>query len=318
MDSSIGGIPSPILPDGSFCSLPIPELDPHSATKGTPYERIRVGDATFGSLVSQLTGGRISEDAAAHLDPDLDPLAIDREPGWRPVFGQAGPAESHLVAAGVGPGDLFLFFGWFRQTVLANGRLRFEKGAPDIHALFGWLQIGERLSLTRGDPPPPWAVQHPHCLGKPYASQDSLYISAEHLDLPGIAAGTIAGGGVGRRYSSSLSLTAPSENRSVWLLPEWFRSASPAASCLTYHRNPARWRPSPSRPGHVLLRTVGRGQEFILDLPDSSEASIWVADKIRALQPESTAFSTTTAFPLRATAPRRASGETREGRASRD
>ena len=229
MDSSIGGIPSPILPDGRFCSLPIPELDPHAATKGMPYARLRTGDTTVGSLVSQLTRGRISPDAAAHLDPDLDPLAIDRAPGWRPVFGQAGAAESHLVSAGVGPGDLFLFFGWFRQTVLVDGRLRFEKGAPDIHAIFGWLQIAERLSLTGGDPRPPWAVQHPHCLGEPYASQDSLYISAEHLDLHGIPAGTIPGGGVGRRFSSSLCLTAPSENRSMWLLPEWFHSASDGA-----------------------------------------------------------------------------------------
>jgi len=52
----------------------------------------------------------------AHLDPDLDAASRRREPGWRPLLGQHGAAQSHLCNESVGPGDLFLFFGLFRRT----------------------------------------------------------------------------------------------------------------------------------------------------------------------------------------------------------
>lgn len=283
MDSSIGGIASPILPDGTFRSLPIPEVEPHTAAKGTPYSRIRAGDSDLGSLVSQLTRGRKPPGTFAHLDPDLDPRSIDREPGWLPTFGQAGAAESHLVSAGVGPGDVFLFFGWFRRTIWVNDQLHFEPGAPNIHALFGWLQVGRRLSLTGGEAPPSWALQHPHCRGEErYASQDSLYMATEYLDLPGITAGSLPGGGFGARYCDELRLTAPGENRSVWLLPKFFHKA-PCELALTYHSRSDRWQIRPEWPEQVLLKTVGRGQEFVLELPDSLEAVSWLAGKLRAL-----------------------------------
>ena len=133
-DSSAGGVASPILPDGRLAPLPIP--DSRSAT--------RYGDVGFplDGLVEDLTKGRVREDHGAHLDPDLEPKSLSRLPGWKPLFGQAGAAQTVLARSGVGPGDLFLFFGWFREAEYVDGVWRFVRGAPNVHLLWGWLEVG--------------------------------------------------------------------------------------------------------------------------------------------------------------------------------
>jgi hypothetical protein len=59
-----------------------------------------------------------------HLDPDLDRAPASRLPEWRPALGQTGNAQSHLGDMGVGVADVFVFFGWFRQTEFKAGTLR--------------------------------------------------------------------------------------------------------------------------------------------------------------------------------------------------
>jgi Nucleotide modification associated domain 3 len=93
-DSSLGKIPSPIFPSGEFCSLPIPESMPDNCS--TRYEEIKVGERSLGDIVNDLTQGKFKGDARAHLDPDLNGGSISRQKNWKPVFGQAGAAESHL------------------------------------------------------------------------------------------------------------------------------------------------------------------------------------------------------------------------------
>lgn len=131
-DSSAGGVASPLFPDGTLLSLPIPDQN------GTvPYGDLCLGEHRLGDLVEALTQGRIDRQTRAHLDPDLYPTICARPPGWRPLFGQDGAAQSHLVNQGVGMGDLFLFFGWFRAVELVSGQYRFVKNAPDLHLLYG-------------------------------------------------------------------------------------------------------------------------------------------------------------------------------------
>src|ERR1700730_15781670 len=90
-DSSIGKVASPIFEAGELCSLPIPESAPNSA--GPRYEEIRFGGQSLGTIVHDLTRGKIQPGTPAHLDPDLNAQSIPRLPGWKPVFGQAGAAE---------------------------------------------------------------------------------------------------------------------------------------------------------------------------------------------------------------------------------
>ena len=269
-DSSCGGAPSPILPDGALLSLPIPSKDSPIA-----YQDLRFGDGSLGRLVEDLTQGRIRSAGGAHLDPDLRPSIRQRLAGWRPLFGQDGTAQAHLVNAGVGVGDLFLFFGWFRRTERTREGYRFVKGAPDLHVLFGWLQIGAIWPVEeRRSEVPAWAKYHPHVHGDS-EGKNTLYVAREDLRLPGMSKGA-AGGGVFDNYQEQLRLTAPGHTRTVWRLPEWFfpKDSRPP---LTYHRRRDRWTPADD---HTILRSVPRGQEFVLDVEHYPEAIAWARDLI--------------------------------------
>src|SRR5690349_16868847 len=130
-DSGTGKVASPILPSGETCSLPIPESKPDKRSR--LYGEITAGASHLGDIVVGLTGGKIGWDDPVHLDPDLSFESIPRLAGWRPVFGQSGAAESHLRRMGVGEGDVFVFYGWFRQVECIGGRYRYMRGARDLH-----------------------------------------------------------------------------------------------------------------------------------------------------------------------------------------
>lgn len=282
-DSGAGGYPNPILPSGRLCVLPIP--DKRSIIQ---YRHIHVDDDSLpkgmnrnlGSLVSQLTGRRISPLRRAHLDPDLDAGNLPRKPEWRPLFGQRGAALGHLQKQAVGLGDLFLFFGWFKQTEAAAGRLRYMRDAPDVHVIFGWLQVGCMLDLSTGDSTgdssmPKWIHDHPHAqpafqkeAGK---SGNTLYISSRRLDLPGLKS-QLPGGGEFTHSSHQNQLSKGDTLRSIWLLPSWFMPTGQQTP-LTYHGDPSRWQPEEDG---VLLRTVGRGQEFVLNCDEYPESLAWL------------------------------------------
>ena len=101
-----------------------------------------------------------------HLDPDLNPDMYARKNGWRPLFGQSGNAQGHLIKKEVKENDLFLFFGWFREVVLnTSGRYKYREGAPDLHVIFGWLQVEKKWKLQENTPdnkPEEWAEYHSH------------------------------------------------------------------------------------------------------------------------------------------------------------
>ena len=125
-DSSNGGCPSPILPDGTMLSLPIPTDDRDT------YEDLSWKGVNYADLLRQLLPGKAF--SHCHVDPDLRPgLRSAAVEGWKPAFGQAGSAQGVMANAGVEQGDLILFFGWFRhveqgRTVIAlpeNARISF-------------------------------------------------------------------------------------------------------------------------------------------------------------------------------------------------
>ena len=273
-DSSYGGVASPILPGGTMFSLPIPERPAmvHAGTR--TYGQVRMGRSTAGQLVVDLTGGRLGPADFAHLDPDLDARGVARRPrGWQAAFGQTGAAETHLRNQGVGLGDVFLFFGWFREVAQGtDGRWRYRAGAPDRHVFFGWLQVAERLPVVPLGGLPRWLAGHPHYKTTPYGRADSVYVSAERLRLPGVA-GEWPGGGTFGKYRPALCLTAEGHTRSQWRLPGWFEPVEGRLP-LSYHRNPRVWT---AGDGNVLLDTAKQGQEFVLDTRHYPEAAGWLA-----------------------------------------
>ena len=115
-DSRSGGCPSPIFPDGTMFSLPIPSGDEET------FEDLQHGDIDVASVVNGITVGRMGRRHPIHLDPDLnfDAYRHRKERAdwqeWRGMLGQAGAAQSHLNNQGVGSGDIFLFFGLYRRV----------------------------------------------------------------------------------------------------------------------------------------------------------------------------------------------------------
>lgn len=225
----------------------------------------------MGKAIRDLAPQARSMNHFAHLDPDLSANARLREHGWRPMFGQSNAAEAHLRANGVGPGDLMLFFGWFRQTELKAGKLRYTPGSPNIHLLFGWFQIDFRQPSQISSELPSWAQDHPHCRPKPYSRTDSIYVASPALSIARLGL-QAAGAGAFGKYHPARQLTAKGHTRSLWRLPSWFLAPGETPR-LTYHTHRTRWR----RIGDfVTLNVVGRGQEFVLHEPSTFGLSEWL------------------------------------------
>ncbi len=266
-DSASGGVASPIMPDGALLSLPIPS--PHS---DIAYNQLQCGGTSLDKLIQDLRGSL--PDGGAHLDPDLRAEMCERKPGWRPLFGQAGAARSHLVKWGVEEGDLFLFFGWFRRVEWHHGHLGYVNDAPDQHVIFGWLQIETILPVgDRTQDPPPWSKYHPHFhdKGRTAKKNNTIYISRAWLKLPGVRVG-LPGAGAFAKYRTDLCLTGPECTRSVWHLPRWFYP-NEGRRPLSYHSNMDRWSLNDDC---SILHSVGRGQEFVLDTKCYPEAAGWI------------------------------------------
>ncbi len=263
-DSSTGGVPSPIFQDGTMISLPIPSRNQNSWT----YSQISKAGKNLGQLVQAFPGSKIAAAHNAHLDPDLEHTSIKRKNGWKPAFGQAGAAQRHLQNNGVKKNDLFLFFGLF-QHVSVTGLKIVHQGRPWIHALFGWLLVDQVVSVKSINAAyPSWLASHPH-LRKNYAN-NTIYIAQKNLSSVHPSLAGIPGGGVFDKLRSGLVLSAPIPNQlpSVWQLPAWFMHPNSGLH-LTYHSQTIlknghqRWTLVGN--GSCHLRTVGQGQEFVLD-----------------------------------------------------
>lgn len=275
LDSSFGPVANPILPDGTLCWLPIPEIQPNKPDL-LPYKSLQFEERNLGDMMETLSKKRTPASTRAHLDPDLYAPHRPRPAGWRPIFGQTGPAEKHLQNEGVGPGDIFLYFGWFRAVEETEAGLRFIKNAPDLHVLYGWLQVHSRVDVADRGILPEWAYEHPHVQGKRYGNLDSVYLSTPQLTLGGQSL-PMPGGGLFKRLHENLVLTAPGASRSLWKLPRWFFPMS-GQRPLTYHDSSTRWQ---LKDDHCLLQSVGRGQEFVLDTATYPEAENWALNLIQ-------------------------------------
>jgi Nucleotide modification associated domain 3 len=249
-DSGSGGGPSPII-DGRPISLPIPAVPNSNQHSATRYRDIGLGD-----VVEQMSR-YIKADHFCHHDPYFTS-------DGHCAFGQESAAQGHLTNQGVGPGDVFLFFGLFANP---DGR--------DLHhRIFGCLEIEDIMrpgAIPRMDEAPAWAPQHPHYIVRDptrgtYNANNSLYVGT---------------GQTAEQAHPALRLTAqeahnPAKLTSLWQVPPWLRRIG-----LTYHGADWRWQQHGDR---HFLRSVGRGQEFVADIGDDGEAKLWVntiIDQIR-------------------------------------
>ena len=100
-DSSCGGQASPILPDGTLLSMPIPSGDKQK------YSELLWDGLSYLDIICQLKSKtKLNESSHCHLDPDLRDNTILREKGWKPAFGQTGSSLTELRDNGVKEKDL--------------------------------------------------------------------------------------------------------------------------------------------------------------------------------------------------------------------
>lgn len=253
-DSSCGGQASPILPDGTLLSMPIPSGDKQK------YSELLWGDLSYLDIIRQLKPKTtLNENSHCHLDPDLRDITLLREKGWKPAFGQTGSSLTELRDNVVKEGDLFLFFGWFKQTEYYNGQLRYIPKSPDLHVIYGYMQIGSIVDSINKIPD--WLKYHPHANLINYKEawrkkQNTIYLPSERLtfapELPGSNTFT---------FRQELVLTKAGYSRSRWEFP-----ASMHGTPISH--NPNGWKAD-------YFQSAARGQEFIMD------SSLTVMDWVR-------------------------------------
>ena len=152
-DTGNGGCASPIMPDGTLLSLPIPTDDQLT------YDDISYKGLSYQQLLKQLNPKENYH--GCHLDPDLrKDIRLSVPVNWQPAFGQSGSAQGELQNQEVGEGDLFLFFGWFRQVEkTSDAGYCYVPNAPDLHVIYGYLQVEKVLTQADDIAKCEW---HPH------------------------------------------------------------------------------------------------------------------------------------------------------------
>ena len=241
-DWSNGGTPSPILPDGTILSMPIPSYDDCWLSDLT-YKNMSYGD-----IMNCLSKKADFNNVSCHLDPDIRKNNGRTLPSnWVPAFGQYGAAQSHLEHEGVKEGDLFLFFGWFSKTEYKKDKLKYDTKNKDLHVMWGYMQIG-KISRGKDCLKYPW---HPHCY---VDANNTIYEASEKLIIDGKDTGLPGAGCL--KYSDEVVLTKPGETRSRWLLPDFFKEVH--ISC----HNKDSFKPE------GYFQTVRIGQEFVVSEDD--------------------------------------------------
>ena len=231
-DSVAGGKPSPVLPDHTMLSLPIPEI---------PDIKLRTYDEL--NIDSEIKKFYKLSGKWCHLDPDIRAEFWELEKEWYPAFGQCASSGGHLKRELALETDkefqeeiLFLFFGWFQHW---NGDHLYDKS---FQAVWGYM-VCDRVIRTQREMPN-W---HPHAHFKS-VDNNLLFVAKEDC------CGTF-------KYCEDLKLTAPGQKPSRWkknCLP-WFDADNRNAN-MTYHKSTKCFKDD-------YFQSVGRGQEFVVTTP---------------------------------------------------
>lgn len=230
-DSAAGGGASPIV-DGRPISLPIPA----GAASRTTYGALGLSEHAV-----KASRGKLGADDLCHHDPMF---RVDDCGKGECLFGQCGAAQTHLERQGVGLGDVFVFFGLFREEHDDGSR-----GEPH-HRIFGYLEVEQIIELGEGAPQALIDLGHPHALAM-HHKNDVIYRGP---------------GRVAEQASDALRLTVPEGPPSIWHRPKWLKRGG-----LSYHDKPVRWQQ------RGRLQSVARGQEFVADIGRRQAPRDWLA-----------------------------------------
>lgn len=241
-DSEFGGQPSPILPDGTILSLPIPNKHESVFFKELMYK----GKSYYDIIKELDPDSKIKDYYKCHLDPDLREDIYSRSAPWQPLFGQADSAQGHLNSQGVCKGDLFLFFGTFRQTEEIDGKLQYDKNNKEKHVIFGYMQI--EAILNDSNLFPKEIAYHAHAKSL-FTEKKSNCIYTATNELSFIPSTKGAGC---FKFDKKLILTKEGYSKSRWALPEFFKTID-----ISYHTKDSF--------KDEYFQSAGKGQEFVMN-----------------------------------------------------
>lgn len=272
-DSTYGGYASPIFPNGRMISLPVPSM----------YDKIMYsqlhfdGDITYYSLMKDLNDKiHVKENSKSewkpliyeircHLDPDINLHILEREKDWMPIFGQKNTAAWHLLKKNVHEGDLFLFFGWFKEAEKIDGEYRYKINAKDLHVIFGYLQIGQIIKTAELEKIPHYLRNHAHTHEKRINEEsNTMFVARERLAWNE----NISGAGI-FNFDESLILTKDGMSRTQWKLPDFFRNLE-----ISYHPKKSKkygWKED-------YFQSATRGQEFVIE--ENTQVEEWAKNLI--------------------------------------
>ena len=254
LDSSAGGKPSPILENGQIFSIPIPSNDENSPHR---YNDVVINEINAADMLSLVGAKKLHSFDTCHFDPLLK-FDIG-------LFGQAGNAQRELDNLGVGEGDLFLFFGWFRDFQ--------QSKKADYHHIFGWLQVDEvikgsnqirKFCKMSG-------IKHPHaCADETRYKNNTLFISYPDSTLKFLDS-NVRAHGLFVKTNNKLILTEPGRTRSNWYMPTKYFSPS---SNPELFETRLRW----SSKNSNRIKCSGYGQEFVMDTEKNPSVKDWARD----------------------------------------
>ena len=251
-DARAGGSASPIFSDGRIFSLPIPQNHP-SPKK---YKDLNFYGISGTELLKEISA-KVKPTDYCHNDP-----LLNEDVG---IFGQAGSSQTELKNNNVGPGDLFLFFGWFKNFSI-KGR--------DLHHLFGWLQIKEIIEgseaitafLKKKN------IVHPHGYGDTSKFlNNTIYVGKKTLEINGKKVFN-KGHGLFKKTHNDLILTEANKTRSRWKLPSKYFSNTEGLFL-----NRMKW--DNEKESKIFYK--GFGQEFILDIEKNPSVMKWAVNLIK-------------------------------------
>jgi hypothetical protein len=271
---------SPVFADGKYISLPIPHrhlLRGHEDIYTITYDKLNLYGHNYGQLVSDLSSNNkqpILPNSLVHLDPDIvKDVYSERNPNWRPMFGQVGAAQGHLNKYEVAKGDLFLFFSLYRHVIKVGSKYTYDRTKPAFHMLWGWMQVDERMSLTDKTSYPEWMQDHPH-FHMTETVNNTLFVGSQDLKIGNQLILKKEGAGSFGTYREDLQLTAPGSTKLTnWHVPAaWYNPN--VVNMLTYHQKQELWNKLDN--GKYELTAASIGQEFVLDCEENSELISWV------------------------------------------
>jgi putative DNA base modification enzyme with NMAD domain len=275
-DASTGKRPSFITQNGDLVSLPIP--DRPNAAHSTTYQKITTAIGTLDTILPSIKA-RILGHNLAHLDPDLCQSSITRNGTWVGAFGPRTRGGVNIpIQHNVGPGDLFLFFGWFKEQSTTYPNPPYKRGAPHLHVVFGYLQVDavyQNHQISQLLHKYPGLSNHPHvCTPRNAAANNRIFVASQTLSLPGVS--SRPGWGL-FNYDPKLVLTRKKKNgvwepRGHWLLRNLATNSNQQPPFIRNAGVFRNWR----QVGYDWEVTdFGRGQEFLIDTCNFPGALSW-------------------------------------------